>query len=60
MKFLKSLASRPGFFSMGVASTCFNPDGTVPADKETLMIFVTRGKGVGGWGGGGLSHTDTA
>ena len=28
---------------MGVTRACFNPDGTVPVDKETLTIFVTRG-----------------
>ena len=43
LKFLKSLASRPGFFSMGVTRACFDPDGTVPMDKETLTIVVTRG-----------------
>ena len=43
LKFLKSLASRPGFFSMGVTRACFNPDGTVTVDKETLTILVTRG-----------------
>ena len=43
LKFLKSLASRPCFFSMGVTRACFNPDGTVPVDKETLAILVTRG-----------------
>ena len=53
MRFLKLLASRPGFFSMGVTSTCFNPDGTVPADKETLMILVTRARTARGGGGGG-------
>ena len=50
LKFLKSLASRPCFFSMGVTRACFNPDGTVPVDKETLTILVTRG----------LGHADTA
>ena len=50
LKFLKSLASRPGFFSMGVTRACFNPDGTVTVDKETLTILVTRG----------LGHADTA
>ena len=43
LKFLKSLASRPCFFSMGVTRACFNPDGTVPGAKETLTILVTRG-----------------
>ena len=43
LKFLRSLASRPCFFSMGVTRACFNPDGTVPVDKETLTILVTRG-----------------
>jgi len=33
---------RPGFFSMGVARACFNPDWTVPVDTETLTILVTR------------------
>ena len=42
LKFLKSVASRPGSFSMGVTRACFNPDGTVPVDKETLTILVTR------------------
>jgi len=53
MKFLKSLASRPSFFSMGVTSTSFNQDGTVPADKETLMILVTRRVG---WGARPCRH----
>ena len=57
LKFLKSLASRPCFFSMGVTRAWFNPDGTVPVDKEILIILVTRGGG--GWGGG-LGHADTA
>ena len=43
LKFLKSLASRPCFLSMGITRACFNPDGTVPVDKETLTILVTRG-----------------
>ena len=43
LKFLRSLASRPCFFSMGVTRACFNPDGSVPVDKETLTILVTRG-----------------
>ena len=28
---------------MGVTRACFNPDGTVPVDKETLTILVTWG-----------------
>ena len=28
---------------MGVTRACFDPDGTVPVDKETLTIVVTRG-----------------
>ena len=28
---------------MGVTRACFNPDGTVPVDKNTLTILVTRG-----------------
>ena len=28
---------------MGVTRACFNPDGTVPVDKETLIILVARG-----------------
>ena len=43
LRFLKSLASRPCLFSMGVTRACFNPDGTVPVDKETMTILVTRG-----------------
>ena len=35
---------------MSVTRACFDPDGTVPVDKETLTILVTRG----------LGHADTA
>ena len=41
---------------MGVTRSCFNPDGTVPVDKETLTILVTKGGGGGGGGARSCGH----
>ena len=48
MKFLKLLASKPGFFSMGITSTCFNPDGSVGGQRNTDDPR-DKGGGCGGW-----------
>ena len=43
LKCFRSFVSSPGFFKSGITTACLNCLGTVPVEREALIIAVTNG-----------------